>query len=139
MTSDVRWIWCCHCHHDVAARPTTGRDVYPHRPDLADWRGWSCPHCHNYTGVHRSTGEPLGTIPTQEIRRARMELHDLIDPVWQTGLVSRSKLYQLVSKELGLANYHIAEINSIEEAQDARFAIQRVIERLRKEDDATTP
>jgi len=32
---EARPIWCCTCQKDVQARLTDGREIYPHRHDLA--------------------------------------------------------------------------------------------------------
>lgn len=45
--SKVRTIFCCGCQTDVQARLTSGREVYPHRDDLASLPFWKCDGCGN--------------------------------------------------------------------------------------------
>lgn len=114
-------IYCCGCGTDVGARLTDGREIYPHRPDLQDVPFWRCDMCGNFVGCHHKTRkrtEPLGCIPTAEVREARKRLHALIDPIWKSGKMSRTGLYAALSHKLGRA-YHTAEIRTVEEANVA--------------------
>lgn len=113
-------IWCCGCQWDVKARLTDGREVYPHRKDLANIPFWACDGCGCFVGCHHKTSKPttpLGVIATPEIKNARKHIHALIDPAWKSGKVSRVKLYKRISDKLGY-QYHTADIKSIEEARD---------------------
>lgn len=112
-------LHCCGCGHDVEARLTNGKEVYPHRPDLFDLPFWKCDVCGNFVGCHHKTANrtcPLGCIPTPEIKRIRMKIHALIDPIWKSGRLSRSKLYLMLSKKVGW-EYHTAKISTVEEAE----------------------
>ncbi len=112
-------LWCCACGKDVEARLTNGAEVYPHRPDLSDIPRWKCDDCGNHVGTHHKTKnptKPLGNIPSPELKRARMKIHEIIDPVWKSGRMRRSTLYALISKRLGY-EYHTGEIKTIEEAR----------------------
>lgn len=112
-------LWCCTCQSDVEARLTDGREVYPHRPDLADLPRWKCDGCGNSVGTHHKTKDrtrPLGNIPSPELKRARMHIHELIDPVWRTKRMKRGTLYGEISKRLGY-EYHTGEIKTLDEAR----------------------
>lgn len=61
----------------------TGRDVYPHRADLADLRIWVCMSCLARVGCYPGTTKPLGSPANAKLRRARMILHEQrLDPLW---------------------------------------------------------
>lgn len=112
-------IRCCGCGHDVEARLTNGKEVYPHRPDLFSLPFWKCDVCGNFVGCHHKTANrtrPSGCIPTPEIKRIRMQIHALIDPIWKSGRMSRSKLYLMLSKKIGW-EYHTAKIKTAEEGE----------------------
>lgn len=112
-------LWCCTCAADVAARLTSGAEVYPHRPDLADVPRWICDTCRCHVGTHHKTSDPtrpLGNIPSDEIKRARVHIHNLIDPLWRSGRVKRREVYAHLSRELG-REYHTGELRTIEEAR----------------------
>ena len=118
-------IFCCTCDKDVQARLTDGKEIYPHRGDLASLPFWKCDACGNYVGCHHKTAnrvKPLGVIPSAEIRNARRHLHDIIDPIWREGLLSRRQVYAKISEHIG-REYHTAELSDIEEAREIyRFA-----------------
>lgn len=122
-------IWCCSCEGMVIARLTDGREIYPHRPDLADRPMWKCDACSNYVGTHWKTmnpTQPLGNIPTPELRRARIHIHDLIDPVWRSGRMKRKALYAKISESLGY-KYHTADITSVGEARNVYRVARNVL------------
>lgn len=121
-------IYCCSCELDVNARLTNGSEVYPHREDLSKLPFWMCDYCGNSVGCHHKTSKPttpLGCIPTPEIKKARSHIHALLDPIWQSGKISRSKLYRLVSDKVGW-KYHTAKIRSIEEARECYRHIRQI-------------
>lgn len=112
-------LWCCECKDDVEARLTSGAEVYPHRPDLASIPRWKCDACGNHVGTHHKTNNPtrpLGNIPSDEIKRARIKIHALIDPAWKSGKVKRRAIYAHLSNRIG-REYHTGEIRTLEEAR----------------------
>jgi hypothetical protein len=128
-------LWCCHCKKDIEARLTNGAEVYPHRTDLADLPRWICDVCKNHVGTHYKTAtptKPLGNIPSSEIKRARIALHDLIDPVWKSGAVSRGNIYTLISKQLGY-QYHTGELKTLDEARHVYKVAQQIINESMKQ------
>jgi len=113
------YIDCCACGKPVDAVLTTGAVIYPHREDLSSLPFWQCPYCDNYVGCHYKTKDrtkPLGIIPTQKLRKSRAEIHALIDPVWQKGILTRKDVYEKISELVGYP-FHTAEIASTEEAE----------------------
>lgn len=128
--TETRSIYCVACRTNVLARLTDGAEIYPHRADLAATPFWRCAACGNYVGCHHKTDnptQPLGVIPTPELRAARGHLHALIDPVWRSGRTSRSKLYGAIAVMMGLRAFHTADLRSIEDARNAYRAAQEVI------------
>ncbi|CAB5212840.1 Protein of unkown function DUF3268 [uncultured Caudovirales phage] len=116
----TRIIRCCGCNGDkVDARLTNGAEIYPHRPDLASLPFWKCDGCGNYVGCHHKTAnptEPLGNIPTPELRKARNHIHAILDPIWKTKKIKRGELYKIISDHMGFG-YHTAQIRTIDEAR----------------------
>lgn len=116
----TRTLYCCGCQKDVDARLTDGREVYPHRDDLHSLPFWKCDGCGNYVGCHHKTKDrtrPLGNIPTKELKNARQHIHRILDPIWKQGRMPRGKLYAKIARELGYAEYHTAEIKTVDEAR----------------------
>ena len=112
-------ITCCGCNgKKVDARLTDGKEIYPHRKDLSELPFWKCDCCGNFVGCHHKTSnrtQPLGCIPTPEIKAKRQEIHRLLDPIWQQGKAKRNSIYKWLSEKLGY-RYHTANIRSVEEA-----------------------
>jgi len=128
--SESRLIYCCSCSTDVDARLTDGLEVYPHRKDLHKLPFWKCDTCRNHVGCHHKTASPtnpLGVIPNAEIKKARMHLHALIDPAWQSGSFKRGALYAKITNKLGY-QYHTAEIRSVDEARKIYKIAKEIIE-----------
>lgn len=100
----------------------TGREIYPHRPDL--WEGrhyWRC-SCGAYCGVHRGTLKPLGKPAGKETRTARLAAHAAFDPLWQkrerisgiTRKQARGRGYKWLAAQLGIDRKacHIGEMDA---------------------------
>lgn len=129
MTEKRKTIYCCECKKDVCARLTNGREVYPHREDLFDLPFWMCDTCMNFVGCHHKTANrtaPLGCIPNPEVRAARKHLHALIDPIWKSGKMTRRRIYESISCDVGWS-YHTAKLRSIEEARDVYRSVMRIL------------
>lgn len=113
-------IYCCDCNKDVEARLTSGKEIYPHRNDLYHLPFWICDTCNNYVGTHHKTKnktQPLGVIPNKEIRNIRMKIHSVLDPIWNSGKMTRKQIYSKLSNHLGY-RYHTANIKSEKEANE---------------------
>lgn len=127
----MRSIYCCGCGRDVLARLTDGKEIYERRADLADRPFWKCDACKNYVGCHHkrrgNTTEPLGNIPTKELRGARQNIHALLDPLWRGTVKKRAKIYRKISESIGY-EYHTAEIKTVEDARK----IYRIVNEIAK-------
>lgn len=112
-------IYCCGCDKHVSARLTDGKEIYPHRKDLYNIPFWKCDECKNFVGCHHKTKQrtnPLGCIPTKEIRYVRSLVHGLLDPLWKEGKYSRKQLYAILDQKTGMkGGYHTAKIRSTDE------------------------
>lgn len=110
-------VYCCACGKTVKCELKTGREIYPHRPDLYDIKMYECSNCHNRVGIHKGATKSLGCIPTPEIKRARIKVHALIDPLWKTGKMKRAAVYKRISDELGYP-YHTGNTRSLDELRE---------------------
>lgn len=131
--TDRRAIFCCGCGKDVSARLTDGETVYPGRPDLAALPFWKCETCGNFVGCHHKTDNPtrpLGCIPTPEIKKARQHIHRILDPIWNSGLAPRGKVYSLLAARMGRKHYHTAEIRTVEEAREVYRNVRAIAREL---------
>ena len=111
-------IFCCNCNKEVNTILTTGEEIYPHREDLYKLNFYKCSCCGNFVGCHKNYNKfpkPLGVIASKEIKEKRIEIHNIIDPIFISGKIERKKIYKLLSNSLGYS-YHTANIKTIEEA-----------------------
>lgn len=67
----------------------------------------------------------------------RIKAHELFDPIWKTGLVSRSKAYRLLARDLGVPERkaHFGRMKHVD-LLDALPVIQALRDRLSKQSDA---
>ena len=112
--------FCGSCNK--AARLTDGREIYPHRGDLADRKIWKCDGCGGYVGCHLGTTRALGSPADAELRKARGILHEQrFDMIWKTAdatggykpeddkarwrirRTARTRLYAYLAHELDLS------------------------------------
>jgi len=121
-------IHCCGCDQKVEARLTNGEEIYSHRKDLYELPFWICDKCHNFVGCHHkmkaNPTQPLGCIPTKELKNARKYIHKILDPLWESGKFKRKEIYKKISDKFGW-KYHTASIRTIAEAREIyRFLLE---------------
>lgn len=122
-------IFCVKCHKNVQAELVTGKEIYPYRKDLFSRNFYRCPICGNYVGTHKGTFNPLGCIPSKELRKKRIEVHDAMDYLWKNKIISRPELYKKLEQELGY-NYHSGTTTSVEECEKALEIIEKIKEEV---------
>lgn len=122
-------IFCTSCGQTVSARLTNGRERYPHRPDLAQVPFYTHDKCNSWVGTHRKTKQPyrpLGVLADEEMMVYRKRIHELLDPIWQSGVRGRGQIYRRMSREMGVESYHTGELRSLEEARKAWRIAQEI-------------
>lgn len=93
-------VSCPYCGE--RAKLVTGKDLYPHRPDLYAKPFYACLPCDAYVGCHEGTTNPLGRLANFELRKAKMAAHAVFDPIWRSGTMRRTQAYQWLAGELGI-------------------------------------
>ena len=66
---------------------------------------WGCstfPRCRATHGAHPD-GRPLGVPGDRATKAARIRAHDAFDPIWRSGVISRSGAYRWMRRALGLS------------------------------------
>lgn len=114
-----RPILCTGCQEIVDARLTNGAEMYPNSPKLARTPFWVHDVCGAFVGTHYKTRDhlkPLGSLATKEVKRWRMLIHQMLDPLWQSGKIDRGDAYARISKALG-HTYHTGEIYDVEQGE----------------------
>lgn len=126
-------LWCCNCKQEVEARLTDGKEIYPHRADLHSKLFYKCDECKSYVGSHGANNQPLGCIPSLEIKQLRMEIHEMIDPIWKSRQLTRKQVYRKLSGRLGY-EFHTGNIKTVEEANKVMALIPLLIAKRKKND-----
>lgn len=93
-------IRCDYCGEPAAL--ITGRELYPHRPDLTHVRAWKCAPCDAWVGCHRGTTRPLGRLANADLRAAKQAAHAAFDPLWRGTKWRRSAAYRWLAQQMGL-------------------------------------
>lgn len=119
-------IYCCCCQKEVSAVCVGGSLVYPHRKDLESLVFYQCPVCANFVSTHKKTGFPMGVIANQEMKRLRMSIHSVLDPLWKNKMIKRKELYCIMSAKMGIVQYHTAFLRSVEECRVALSAAKSI-------------
>lgn len=102
---------CCNCGGEGV--PTTGQEIYPHRPDLHSLKFFKCPKCPDvYVGCHKkgaknekgvgNAGEPLGMMADRELRSLKKTAHSLFDPFWKDKKIKRYECYRRLAEDMGI-------------------------------------
>jgi len=60
------------------------------------------PVCDAFVGTHKSSGEPLGRLANPVLREYKKKAHAAFDILWQSGKMTRTQAYKLLSKKLRL-------------------------------------
>lgn len=80
----TRKVICQYCKNP--AERVTGKEMYPHRPDLLSKVFYRCLDCDAHVGCHPGTCEPLGVLANAELRKWKQMTHAAFDPIWQERL-----------------------------------------------------
>lgn len=98
----------------------TGKEIYPHRPDLFCLKFWKC-NCGAYVGCHEAGNgygdgtRPLGTMAGPNLRKARRKAHWAFDHIWRDGMMKRKAAYRRLSEilEIDIDDCHISQFDEL--------------------------
>lgn len=96
-------IECGYCH--IPAEKVTGKEIYPHRPDLYHLTFYKC-SCGAYVGCHKGTETPMGSLADEATRKARNRAHAMFDQLWKDGHMTRSAAYGWMRHVTGKKKEH---------------------------------
>lgn len=71
------------------------------------------PNCDAYVGVHAGTRLPKGTLADANLRRKRIETHQVFDAIWTNGILSKKDAYRWMRDTfcLSTAQAHIGHFS----------------------------
>ena len=106
---------CNHCGND--AEWVENKEVYKKNYGKS-YMMWLCRRCDAYVGCHNNTKQPLGEyLAKEDLRKARMRAHAIIDPLWKSGRYQRHKIYLALSDAFGY-RVHIGETKTPAECEE---------------------
>jgi hypothetical protein len=78
---------------------------------------WLCKPCDAYVGCHNNTKKPKGQMANKELRKARILVHNFIDPLWREHGMNRKKMYKTLSDAMGY-EVHVGETKDVSECNE---------------------
>ena len=60
------------------------------------YKCYYCEPCNAYVGCHKNSRKPLGTLANKELRELRIRTHEIFDPLWKSGKMTRSEAYKML-------------------------------------------
>lgn len=95
-------VLCDYCGNDAVL--VTGKDLYPHRPDLFGVKAWQCKPCKASVGCHKNSKKnaPLGRLANAELKKLKMAAHAAFDPLWKNKIMKRKEAYSFLAEKLGI-------------------------------------
>ena len=120
-------IYCCGCGKEVEAELVTGEKIYPTREDLKNREFYQC-ECGLYIGCNPKTKKPSGSIPTEELRKARGHIYKVLTPLLKNNTGGKYDVYNKINEKLGSKCY-ISYINDVEKARE----VYKVVKELASE------
>ena len=110
----MKSIICPYCNEQAPL--TMGKQVYPHRPDLWDYKFFACFPCDATVGVHKHSEVPLGRLANKSLRQAKMRAHAAFDPLWKSKRMTRSQAYAWLAFSLKMTpkDCHIGMFNDLQ-------------------------
>ena len=90
---------CPYC--ESTPKLVTGKEIYPHRPDLYHKKFYLC-NCGAYVGCHPNSDTPLGAVADEATRKARNKAHAAFDPIWKHKQMRRNDAYAKLAQKMGI-------------------------------------
>lgn len=117
MTTKHREVLCPDCGAPMELR-TTWKFYYPNGDPRKFYGCSKFPECKATHGAHPN-GNPMGMPGDAETKKLRIQLHDLLDPLWKKKKMRRNEAYKLLRSLVGCRDkIHIGELNK-EQCQEA--------------------
>lgn len=76
------------------------------------YMAWLCRPCNAYVRCHNNTKRAKGELANKELREARIQIHNFIDPFWKERRMNRKKMYKQLSDAIGY-EVHVGETKTV--------------------------
>lgn len=110
--NDDHEVYCPYCSNKAEIK--TGKDIYPHRPDLAHRVFFACMPCGAWVGTHESSQKPFGRLANKELRKLKSQAHNAFDALWRDyKIMSRRRAYKWLAGRMQIKPKwcHIGQFN----------------------------
>lgn len=116
------------------SRLTTGKEIYPHLPRLAEKKIYACTPCDAYVGCHKGTVNPKGRLADKTLRAAKKRAHAQFDPIWKFGFMRRGAAYAWLAERLGIkkSQCHIGMFDESMCDMAAGFSRAYILKKMKK-------
>lgn len=116
---------CLYCHQ--LSKKVSGKEIYPHHPDLKNLIFYRCLSCNAYIGTHKGTNKPLGNLASKELREARAKAYAAFEKKWIESHLTRSSAYNWLCVKLKISenesNIGLFDINMCKRLIEAAHII----------------
>jgi len=92
---------CPYCNQ--LSKKVSGKEIYPHQPDLKSLMFYQCVPCNAYVGTHKGTRKPLGSLASKELREARAKAYAAFERIWIESHLTRSSAYKWLCVRLKIS------------------------------------
>jgi hypothetical protein len=91
--------------------------------NIGEWPAlYFCLCCEASVGCHDFSIYPKGLMADRAVRAARQQVHRLLDPLWQSGRMTRDQAYNLLAEAMRVPPWETVHVGSMDMAQCARAA-----------------
>lgn len=109
-----RGMNCQYC--DNPAEWVENKEIYGKNYGKS-YMAWLCRLCEAHVGCHNNTKRPKGQLANKELREARIQVHNFIDPLWKERGMNRKKMYKQLSDAMGY-EVHVGETKTVDECME---------------------
>lgn len=93
---------CRYCGNEV--KYVSNKELYgkEYGADKGTNMCYMCVNCKASVGVHPYTDIPLGIMADDNLKALKKEAHELFDPLWKSGQMTRSEAYSWLANKLSI-------------------------------------
>lgn len=129
-------VLCSYC--GKPAEFVDGTRLYGRPGEWSSKHFWVCFDCEAWVGCHKANSrygfegnEPLGTLANKWLRKARLRVHGVLDPLWQSKSIARTTLYYWLATKLDIpveeCHVGLFDLNRCALAYNAVLEIRQII------------
>ncbi len=100
---------CPYCKNPATFGDNAGFYGRRYTSSAGSYMAWYCTPCSAYVGTHHNDpNRPLGTMANDALRKQRIAVHAMIDPLWKSKQYTRAVVYERLTEAFG-RQIHVGE------------------------------